>query len=511
MRVALILCVLVRQRLCRFRRPGPERSTDRKPLQDLGQFSQLEKDRIKRAEAEQRRRDAEARRAQSTANPPATPYELNLPSGFGQPLPEAAGQYPSDDPSRGRSTFATAKSPTMRGNSAGSRPTMVASSRNSASPPLATPPSEPHCRVSTKFPRPVTEFLIASKTPTRSRPSKTPTVLLDRRYRQVAFQSPLHRRAQRFMHRVGARVRYRLHQHARTTRIRAPVRSSRTARRDDYCFGVHPSIGRRSGIVGARARPMPPTHPRREALSATACQCRPASPRHALRRMRRPVQRFRHTMASLQRAGLCARQSLLESQAGSNQRMRRPSLWIALDARASFDGRSRRNRPVAIAFNLNAISQSLSFFALVKLPPQEQSRVLNAMRDLTRLAAQLQSRSAANAPRRELRDMFADFDRTWCSIQPQLGDVPAVRTGLIAETERGCRQLRDIFGISGDYIATVPLTALVGTAGRPGGSQRSARPHHQQLRPIPAAIVLPTSRRRRRAEASFDTAAKSTS
>ncbi|MEL6106590.1 MAG: hypothetical protein AAFU85_11150 [Planctomycetota bacterium] len=484
MRVALILCVLIAHSFAH----SAAQAQNGQLIESLFKTwanTQLEKDRMKRVEAEQRRRDIEARRAQSAANPPATPYELNLPSGFGQPAPRPqATTRPRPQPRqinvRSREVADYAR---QLGGFATNYGRLVqelraAAPRNAAIRAALPSVYEVSATCDSLFDRLENASSLAV--------IEEPHRLLDRRYRQVAFRlrslDGLSDSCAGLVGECDAACTNMLGQLGFEPQFDRRALQDVMITASAYIQALVDDL-ELSEIERGRCRQL--THDARlfqQRLVTAGREVQDMPYDECVARFNDFATRWRvysERVYALDNPYLSRKLDRI-SECGDQVY---GLLWMpAPHSMEEVAGIARR-----ITFNLNAISQSLSFFALVKLPPQEQSRVLTAMRDLTRLAAQLQSRSAANAPRRELRDMFADFDRTWCSIQPQLGDVPAIRTGLIAETERGCRQLREIFGISGDYVATVPLTQLVGTAAALEGASevldRTINDYDQFLQP----------------------------
>ena len=484
MRVALILCVL-------FAHASLTSSVQAQNGQLIeGLFktwanAQLEKERMKRAEAEQRRREAEARRNQGGGAPPASPYELNLPSGFGQPTPRPqANNRPTPQPrqinvrSREVANYARELSGFAGNYGRLVQELRVAAPRNAAIRAALPSVYEVSATCDGIFDRIEGASSLAAFEDAHR--------LLDNRYRQVAFRlrsiDGLSDSCTDLVRKCDATCTTMLGQH-----------------------GFEPQFDRRalhdvmisaSAYIQALVDDLELTELERGQCRQLTHDARLFQQRLVVAGRQIPDMTYDQCVARFNDFATRWRAYSERVYALDNPYLSRKLdrisecgdqvyglLWMpAPHSIEEVAGIAHR-----IAFNLNSISQSLSFFALVKLSPQEQTRMLTAMRELSRLANELEARSQRNAGRRELRDMFADFDRTWCSIQPQLGEIPAIRTGLIAETERGCRQLRDIFGISGDYFAAVPLADLVGTAAALEGASevldRTINNYDQYLQP----------------------------
>ncbi|MEM6471919.1 MAG: hypothetical protein AAF802_20335 [Planctomycetota bacterium] len=124
---------------------------------------------------------------------------------------------------------------------------------------------------------------------------------------------------------------------------------------------------------------------------------------------------------------------------------------------------------------LESLSRSMTFFALSKLDANQQATLLASMRDLSRSVDDLQRLSNGRASRRELLGTVESFDRRWCEVRPILNELPSIRPGLLAETERGCQQLRDVFELSADYAATGRTGRLVDTAAALEGTSETLR------------------------------------
>ncbi|MEO1526467.1 MAG: hypothetical protein AAFX06_13605 [Planctomycetota bacterium] len=484
MRVALILCVLFANAYA----ASTARAQNGQLIEGLFKTwanSQLEKERMKRAEAEQRRREAEARRREESNRPPANPYELNLPSGFGQPAPRPqTNTQPAPRPRqinvRSREVADYARQLSGFASNYGQlvQELRVAAPRNTTIRAALPSVYEVSATCDGIFDRIEGASSLAAFEDAHR--------LLDSRYRQVAFR-------------------------LRSVDGLSDSCNELVRKCDESCsgmlgqFGFEPQFDRRalqdvmisaSAYIQAlvddlelteleRGRCRQLTHDARlfqQRLVAAGRQVQDMPYDECVARFNDFATRWRaysERIYALDNPYLSRKLDRI-SECGDQVY---GLLWMptprSLEEVAGIAHR--------INFNLRSISQSVSFYSMAKLPPQEQSRLISAMRDLARLAGELETRSAGNAGRRELRDMFADFDRTWCSIQPQLGDIPAIRTGLIAETERGCRQLREIFGISGDYFAAVPLSQLVGTAAALEGASevldRTINKYDQYLQP----------------------------
>ena len=486
MRAALILCVLFANAFA----ASAVHAQNGQLIEGLFKTwanTQLEKERMKRAEAEQRRRDADARRAQQPTQPPASPYELNLPSGFGQPAPRPqANSRPTPQPRqinvRSREVADYAR---QLGGFANDYGRLVQELRVAA-------PRNPAIRAALPSVYQVSAtcdgIFDRIEGATSLAVIEDAHRLLDSRYRQVAFR-------------------------LRSIDGLSDSCNSLVRKCDTTCttmlgqLGFQPQFDRRAlqDVMIAASAYIQALVDDLELTELERGRCRQLTHDARLFQQRlvtagREVQDMSYEECVARFNDFATRWRAYSERVYAldnpflSRKLDRVSecgdqvyglLWMpAPHSMEEVAGIAHR-----IAFNLNAISQSLSFFALVKLSPQEQARMLSSMRDLSRLANKLETRSASSvgAGQRELRDLFADFDRTWCSIQPQLGEIPAVRTGLIAETERGCRQLRDIFGISGDYIAAVPLAELVGAAAALEGAsevlERTINEFDQFLKP----------------------------
>lgn len=128
-----------------------------------------------------------------------------------------------------------------------------------------------------------------------------------------------------------------------------------------------------------------------------------------------------------------------------------------------------------LTHNLDALSKSMTFFALARMDANRQATLLASMRDLTRLAADLERLSESRASQRDLLRSAEAFDRRWCEVQPLLSELPSIRPGLLSETERGCQQLREVFGFQADYATPNRLTDLVNVAAALEGTSEALR------------------------------------
>lgn len=125
--------------------------------------------------------------------------------------------------------------------------------------------------------------------------------------------------------------------------------------------------------------------------------------------------------------------------------------------------------------DMEQISKSLTFFALAQLPREQQTQVVNTMNEISRLASQLERLAADQSSRRGMTSTFLMLDQAWCGIRPILSEVRSLRPGLIAETERGCQRLRQIFGVGADGAADVHFSQLVSVAAAMEGTSEELR------------------------------------
>ena len=146
-----------------------------------------------------------------------------------------------------------------------------------------------------------------------------------------------------------------------------------------------------------------------------------------------------------------------------------------------------------IEYDLKEISKSLTFFAMSELPPRDQARLIATMRELISAATDLEQRSQNSASRRELVSIFTRFDQAWCSIKPLLSEMSSIRGGLVAETERGCEQLREVFGVSASNATPVRLAELVSVGAALEGTSESL---HKTLESYRRYVVPVTYQKR---------------
>lgn len=112
-------------------------------------------------------------------------------------------------------------------------------------------------------------------------------------------------------------------------------------------------------------------------------------------------------------------------------------------------------------YDLEKISKSLTFFSMSSLSNRQQDQLVAALRDLNRMALDLEKIAENPNAGRELSPLFTRFDQTWLDIQRTLAEVTSIPRGLIAETERGCQQLRELLGVHNDYATPFRFSDLV--------------------------------------------------
>lgn len=117
-----------------------------------------------------------------------------------------------------------------------------------------------------------------------------------------------------------------------------------------------------------------------------------------------------------------------------------------------------------LRYDLQQISKSLTFFSMSNLTPRQQDQLVGSLRDLNAMAAEMENVADGPNAGRVLPPLFTRFDQTWFECQDTLSQVISIRHGLIAETERGCQQLRELLGIHRDYATPLRFAELVSTA-----------------------------------------------
>ncbi|TWU39676.1 hypothetical protein [Novipirellula artificiosorum] len=114
--------------------------------------------------------------------------------------------------------------------------------------------------------------------------------------------------------------------------------------------------------------------------------------------------------------------------------------------------------------SMESVLEQLDFRSLVRLKPEEQLRVLESTRDLYHQSERFHTLCEKRGDRNQMRDVFAQIDQSWGSLSESLQQIPSLNRGTIAEIDRACQQLRSDFGIEGIHAPTSSLGNLVQAA-----------------------------------------------
>ncbi|TWU05065.1 hypothetical protein [Stieleria varia] len=127
---------------------------------------------------------------------------------------------------------------------------------------------------------------------------------------------------------------------------------------------------------------------------------------------------------------------------------------------------------------LDLVTEKMTLRALTSLPPGDQVRVLESVRQLTQQSVRFTNLATSSRPQRaELQSAFRSLDETWCAGQPLFVRIPTVNLGHVAEINRSCEQLREALNLRADYASPVRLADLVHSAAALEGTAEVLRDH----------------------------------
>ena len=117
-----------------------------------------------------------------------------------------------------------------------------------------------------------------------------------------------------------------------------------------------------------------------------------------------------------------------------------------------------------------ALGDRITFRSIQGLPNQDQVQLLGAVPTLNQAATALSIAAKRNADRNELSTLFRKLDQTWVSIEPKLSRIPGMNRSIVGDIERACDEMRHVFQSAGHttYASSSQLiqvaAALEGTS-----------------------------------------------
>ncbi|QDT10377.1 hypothetical protein [Planctomycetes bacterium K23_9] len=114
--------------------------------------------------------------------------------------------------------------------------------------------------------------------------------------------------------------------------------------------------------------------------------------------------------------------------------------------------------------SIERLSQQITLLSIAALPSGDQSRVLNATRDLYQQAVALEKAANAKADVGQLQSLFASLDNTWLSVQSDYPKIRTVNRGLLGDIERACGELRVALGVAGSESSSISASQLIQAA-----------------------------------------------